>query len=78
MVSFILIIFVISLQDPYLIAIQRTLSNLRGIVTSSHSSQSVNCINPNVLPGLRMYVCMYVYSIMAMHRLGYGPLLSAN
>ena len=24
------------------------------------------------------YVCMYVYSIMAMHHLGYGPLQSAN
>jgi len=24
------------------------------------------------------YVCMYVYSIMAMHPLGYGPLQSAN
>src|ERR1700722_19855609 len=44
-VSFILIIFVISLQGPYLIAIQRTLSSLRGIVISSHSGQSVNYTN---------------------------------
>lgn len=45
MVSFILIIFVISFQGPYLIAIQGTLSSLRGIVISSHFSQSANCIN---------------------------------
>ena len=45
MVSFILIIFVISLQGPYLIAIQRTLSSLRGIAIFSHSGQSVNYTN---------------------------------
>lgn len=45
MVSFILIIFAISLQGPYLIAIQRTLSSLRGVIISSHSSQSVNYTN---------------------------------